>query len=324
MSSSSPGAAAGSDFDPPPDPATTLNDLLHRRLILILGKGGVGRTSVCRAFGAVAAGRDLRTLVIETDPRTPIAAAHGAKSTFKPSQAAPHLWLMQLDRQASLEEYLGFVVARPILRAVFASSLYQCFVHAAPALRELMMIGKVYHEVERRAAPRWDLVVVDLPASGQALSMIGMPFAARETFANNLVGREAGEVARLLRDREKCAILVVTTADALALTETLEIHRRLEGWGLATAAVVFNRLTAARFEAGDIARMVERGTAGHRMRHLDDLAAIARAELRRRVRERRALGILKRQIGAPILQLEEERGSGAVVAERLAARLANS
>jgi arsenite-transporting ATPase len=289
----------------------------------VLGKGGVGRTIICRALGIVASRRGLRTLIIETDPGTPIAAACGVKSSFKPIQAEGHLWLMHLDRQDSLEEYLGFVVARPILRAVFASSLYQCFVHAAPALRELMMIGKVYHEVERRAAPCWDLVVVDLPASGQALSMIGMPFAARETFANNLVGREADDVARLLRDREKCAMVVVTTAEALALAETLEIRRRLAGWGITTAAIIFNRLTAARFEAADIVQMVARGKA-ERIRHTEDLAAIAQVELRRRVRERRALGIVKRQIAAPLLRLEEVRGSSHELAERLIEKFASS
>ncbi|MGH7838022.1 MAG: ArsA family ATPase, partial [Candidatus Binataceae bacterium] len=283
----------------------TLDELLRRRLVQVLGKGGVGRTSVAAAIAIAAAKRGRRTLVIETDPRTPIAAQHGLRASFQTAPAAPNLWLMLLDRQASLEEYLGFVVARPLLRAVFASALYQYFVHAAPALRELMMMGKIYHEVERRGAPPWDLVVADLPASGQALGMIGTPLAARETFGGNLVGREAAEVARLFRDANKCAMILVTTAEPLALTETLEIHRQLAAWQITTGAIVFNRMTAAAFTGVDIARMMERGSRERTLKHLEDLAAIARAELQRRTRQRRALGILKRQIGAPIVQLEE-------------------
>src|ERR1700736_5563574 len=126
---------------------------------------------------------------------------------------------MVLDRQQSLEEYLGFVVARPLLRAVFASTFYQLFVHAAPALRELMVMGKIFHEIERRPAStgRWDLVVVDLPATGQAIGMLSMPFAAQHTFGGNLVGREARAVGEFFRDRAKCAIVVVTSAQQLAI-----------------------------------------------------------------------------------------------------------
>ena len=227
---------------------------------------------------------------------------------------------MLLDRQQSLEEYLGFVVARPLLRAVFASSLYQRFVHAAPAVRELMMMGKIYHEIERRAAPHWELVVVDLPASGQALSMIGMPLVAREAFGGHLVGREAAEVAALLRDAEKCAMIAVTTGEPLALGETLEIHRRLSAWQITTAAIVFNRVSAAAFATADIARMVECRTRHQELGHLEELAAIARPALQRRTRERRALGILQRRIGAPIVQLEETR---VLDSQTLAARLAD-
>ena len=231
---------------------------------------------------------------------------------------------MTLGGQESLEDYLSFVVPRIVLRAVFASSIYQYFVHAAPALRELTMMGKVYHEIERRALPLkpWDLVVFDAPASGQALSMIGTPFAARETFGESVVGREAQNIARLLSDRRKCAMVAVTTAEALALTETLEVNRTLATLGIATAAVFFNRTSAAAFEAGDIARLVRRGARTKELQQLDKLAAIARAELQRRTRERRALAILRRQLECEVIEIAEGRGqSGAALTDRLAAAM---
>jgi anion-transporting ArsA/GET3 family ATPase len=291
-------------------------------VIALLGKGGAGRTSVAAGLALTAAGRAKRTLVMETDPRAPIAAAYDQPPSFKPRQLTANLWSMLLDRQQSLEEYLSFVVARPILRAVFASSLYQYFVHAAPAVRELMMMGKVYHEIERRppAEPRWDLIVVDLPASGQALGMIAMPFAARETFGNNLVGREAEEVGRFFRDRAKCAMVIVTSVDQLAITESLEIHRKLAALELTTAAVIFNRLSRATFDAAEVTRMFEREAV---LAFREEFKALARADLHRRFRERRALGILQRSIGAPIIQLGEYRGrSGTALATSLAGQLA--
>jgi anion-transporting ArsA/GET3 family ATPase len=310
---------------PPVNPCPAfIDDFLQRRVILVLGKGGVGRTSVAAAIAHCAAARGMRALIMETDSRAPIAAAYGHESNFRPKELASHLWAMLLERQASLEEYLSFVVARPILRAVFASSLYQYFVHAAPAVRELLMVGKIYHEVERRpvSLPRWDLLVVDLPASGQSLSMLGMPFAARETFGDNLVGREALEVGRFLRDPAKCAMLVVTSADHLALTETLEIHRRLAKLAIKTGGIIFNRTSASTFEEADIAMTFGKMSAHGSSPTFANLIAMARAELQRRQRDRRAFGLLKRQVGVPVVRLTEERETSVIaLATRLAAQL---
>lgn len=297
-----------------------LDGLLSRRVITLLGKGGVGRTSVGAALSMLAARRGMRTLVMETDPQAPIAASYGIRAGFAPSELAPNLWAMFLGGRESLEDYLGKVVPRPLLRAVLASSLYNYFVRAAPAVRELTMMGKVYHEIVRRARsePRWDIIVLDAPASGQSLSMLRMPFAAHETFGASVVGREAAEVADFFRDSTLCANVAVTTAEPLAIAETLELNRELEKLALKTAAVIFNRVSLAAFEAADIMRMVRRGARTAMLGHLGDLAEIARAELRRRNRERRALDILRRQIEAPVIQLRDRRG---LVGRALAAEL---
>jgi anion-transporting ArsA/GET3 family ATPase len=301
-----------------------LDELLKRRVIALMGKGGVGRTSVGAALAVIAAGRGMRTLVMETDPRTPIADSYGARASFAPIELAPNLWAMFLGGQESLEDYLGMVVPRPLLRAVFASSLYQYFVQAAPAVRELTMMGKIYHEIVRRprSQPRWDIIIFDAPASGQALSMLRMPFAAGETFGASMVGREAADVARFFRDGTLCAMVAVTTAEPLAIAETLELSRELEKLALKTAAVVFNRVSPAEFETADIMRMMRRVRRTLAGEHLDYLAEIARAELRRRNRERRALEIVRRQIEAPTIELRERRGlAGRALVAKLAGQL---
>ena len=267
----------------------------------------------------------MNTLVMETDPQRPIAASYGQMPGLEPVALRHRLWSLFLGGQESLEDYLGMVVSRSILRAVFASKLYQYFVNAAPALRELTMMGKIYHEIERRPKnkPPWDVIMVDAPASGQALGMVKMPFVAHETFGGGIVGREAGEVARFFRDPRKCAMVLVTTADALALSESLEIYHALEHLQLAIAAVVFNRASAGTFDAEDITRMIARGSRNARLKHADELAEIARADLRRRNKERRALDIIQRQIAAPVARFTEHLDcSGRSLGAALAAELA--
>jgi anion-transporting ArsA/GET3 family ATPase len=300
-----------------------IDELLARRLIVVLGKGGVGRTTISAALATLAARRGLRTLLIEADLRAPIAAIYGKTSALKPVELETNLFAMTLGGQESLEEYLSFVVPAPILRMVFASAFYQYFVHAAPALRELTMMGKVYHEIERRVAPLepWRIVIFDAPASGQALSMIRTPFAARETFGESVVGREARNIARLLADPAKCAMVAVTTAESLAITETLELRRTLAASSIATAAIFFNRVSPATFAAGDIARMQKRGAALPGLKHLDTLVEIARADLKRRTRERRALALMRRQVQCDVIEVAEHPGfAGRRLADLIAER----
>ncbi|HJU10166.1 MAG TPA: ArsA-related P-loop ATPase [Candidatus Binataceae bacterium] len=299
----------------------SIDDLLGHRVIVVLGKGGVGRTSIAIALALCGSGHGMRTRIIETDPQRPISAGYGQKPGLEPVELEPRLWSLFLGGQESLEDYLGLVVPRPILHAVFATSLYQYFVNAAPAVRELTMMGKIYHEIERRPKdkPPWDVIVVDAPASGQALAMVKMPFVARETFGGGMVGSEAGEVAAFFRDHAKCAMIVVTTAETLAISETLEIHHALENLQLSTEAVLLNRASTGSFEAVDVTRMITRASRNLRLRHVNDLAEIARADLRRRNHERRALGIIHRQIKAPALSLKEHRD---LFGRRLGAALA--
>ncbi len=153
---------------------------------------------------------------------------------------------MVLDGAHQLEEYLSTVVpSRALLKAVVNSGAYRYFVDAAPGLRELIMIGKIYHELEYRPpSPPWDLVVLDAPATGQALSVLRMPLAARETFGAGIVGRTAANVSELLRDPARCGVVLVTSPEPFAVSETLETHAALRGLGLEVAAVIFNRTRA--------------------------------------------------------------------------------
>jgi anion-transporting ArsA/GET3 family ATPase len=298
-----------------------VNHLLEHRVIFVLGKGGVGRSSVSAALTAYASHAGKRTLLMEADFRTPVARGYSVEPGYEPVALAPNLWGMALGGQESLEEYLSLVVPRPILRAIFSSTLYQYFVQAAPAVRELTMMGKVFHEIERRPVnePSWGVIVFDAPASGQALSMLGMPFAARDSFGDSVVGREAQNIARFFRTPNLCAFVAVTTAEPLAVAETLQLNRELRKLGLGPMAVVLNRVSAANFDNADVGRMVRRGAAASKFTHIEEIAEIARKELRRRTRERRALGILQRRVEGPVLRIEERRGlSGRELAEALA------
>jgi anion-transporting ArsA/GET3 family ATPase len=303
-----------------------LNEILARRVLIVLGKGGVGKSTLSAAIAKVATLSGARALIMECDGRAPLAATFGVASSFVPVQVAHDLSLMTLDGRAALEEYLRLVVpGRMLLKAVFASRLYQFFVQTAPGLRELMMLGKVFYDAGRTdaKAPARNIIIVDAPASGQAMSLLKMPAAARSTFGDSVVGKEASNISKMLRDRGNCAIVQVTTADSLSISETIETHAQLSSIDLAPAAVLFNRMPPAEFDADDISALVNRRGPHMRKKDLAHLAELARSELNRVAEARKAIAKIRTATGGSVLEIAEHGGiSGIELIDRIAAELA--
>ena len=224
---------------------------MERRLHFVVGKGGVGKSTVAAALAIAAARRGERVLAIElgepaglcrifaTIPASPgaIATADGVSIAF-------------FDGASALAEYLALHAGR-IARAIVEHPLYRAFVGAAPGVRELMAIGKIRDEFALQH--RWDVVVVDAGASGHALEHLRMPAATSDAFASGRVHREAEANAALLRDRARCAIHVVAVPERMALREGVQTIGALRELDLATGAFVVNRCIPRAPEAANSA-----------------------------------------------------------------------
>ena len=122
--------------------------LLERRLHFVVGKGGVGKTTVAAALALTLARRGRRTLAVEMEPGGRLAALLGR-------EADPRLYVLHVDGRAALEEYLSLVIpVKRLLATVFQSKVYQYFVAAAPGLKELMTVGKIWYEATRKEGGR--------------------------------------------------------------------------------------------------------------------------------------------------------------------------
>jgi anion-transporting ArsA/GET3 family ATPase len=138
---------------------------------------------------------------------------------------------------------------------VITSKLYHHFVAAAPGLRELMTVGKIWYEEQlvQGGRRKWDAIVVDAPATGHGLQYLRMPSAAAEAFGPGLVRREAKRVTELLRDPLRTVVCPVATAEEMPVNETIEMYTRLRDELAMPLGVLFvNRVHDAPLSPADV------------------------------------------------------------------------
>ena len=142
-----------------------LDRLLNHKLVVVSGKGGVGKTTVSLALGLLAAERGKRTLIAEINSEEQIAhLLERAPANYHESGILPNLWSMNIQTKKAFEEYvLARLKFRSLYKAVFENKLVRYFIDATPGLSDLMCIGKVYELVKS-----YDLVIVDAPATGHS------------------------------------------------------------------------------------------------------------------------------------------------------------
>jgi len=189
------------------------------------------------------------------------------------------------------------------------------------------MLGKIFYDAGQKdpKLPARNIIVVDAPASGQAISLLKMPTAARSTFGDSIVGKEASNISKMLRDQRNCAIIQVTTADSLSISETIETHTQLTSLHLAPAAVLFNRMPPFEFDADDISALTSRRGPQMRKKDLEHLAELAKSELNRAAEARKAIAKIRRETGGPVLEIPEHSGiSGIELIDHIAADLARN
>lgn len=195
--------------------------MLEKRLLIVSGKGGVGKSAVTAALSLAAQRHGLRVLAMEMAGSGGLSAHFSTGPLeFEPREIRPGLHAMRMDRSDALLEFLSVQLSmKSVSRFGTMARAFDALATTAPGIREILTIGKAVWEVN---ADRWDVVVADGPPTGQIGSFLRAPKTIKELVPSGRIREEADMMADLLSDDEKTRTVLVTLPEELPTTETME------------------------------------------------------------------------------------------------------
>jgi hypothetical protein len=293
-----------------------LAGLLQRRLLIVSGKGGTGKTSVSAALALLAARAGIRVAAVELGdetllPRLLVAAvpAGGGEARAEPQPLGGLLHHLRIAPAFALTEYLESQLRAPrVARAIVGHPGIQRLLDAAPGWRDLIALGKLWNLTTREAGgrPVWPLLIVDAPATGHGLSLLSGPAAVTELVRSGPLRRHLDAVLALLRDPARTLLLPIALAEELPVKEVLELREGVRALGVATGPVIANALEPA-FPGGieallaSVARL--RAAAPSPLLEPSALRALLEQWRARRALQERHLAALRQATGEAVLEL---------------------
>jgi anion-transporting ArsA/GET3 family ATPase len=289
--------------------------LLQRRLVIVTGKGGTGKTTVAAALAVAAAQRGLRVLVAEvgSDSQVPRLIDPNAPAVgYEERAIAPRITAIRIDPYAALAEYLGLQIRVPgLVQRVVRNQAFHQLLQASPGWRELITLGKVWHLEQMRdaRAPRYDRIVVDAPATGHGVTLLDVPRVVVSTVRAGPLRHHTERVEALLADPQRTLLLPVSLAEELPCRETASLVERVRsGLSVHVDRVIVNGVHDAPFPdtLADLPARLERLPESLAFEALPPPRALARCARylhERHLLNRQYLGEIARSTRLPVVAL---------------------
>jgi len=279
-------------------------------VLIVAGKGGVGKTTVSAALACLASRHGLSTLILEIEGTSGLAAAFGQddRLSYEESVLRPavdghgEIRARTLTPDDALIEYLKDHGMGRISKRLTHSGALDVVATAVPGIRDILVLGKV-KGLERAAAA--DLIVLDAPAAGHAVSFLMSARGLLDAARVGPIQSQATEVIALLTDPKRSQVLLVTLPEETPVNEVVDTAFQLEDRvGVKLAGVVVNGLYAT-VEGLDTDPVDAAASAGASLRpgEADTLRAAARFRLDRQRLQEEQVGRLTGRLPLPQLRV---------------------
>jgi anion-transporting ArsA/GET3 family ATPase len=233
--------------------------LLEKRLVFVTGKGGVGKTTVSACLALIAARAGKRVIVCEVGEQMRLPGAFGHRGEqYAEVEIHEGIHSISIDPEHAMREYLSDQVGQTMSGLMTRSRIFTYLAAAAPGMKELLTIGKVWDlaqlDQRRTGDTPYDLVIMDAPATGHGLGMLRTPRTFRDVAVVGPISRQAGTIDAFLSDPALTSVVAVAAPEEMPVNETVEFLGALrEEMAMEPDAVVVNGVYPERFRDADIA-----------------------------------------------------------------------
>jgi anion-transporting ArsA/GET3 family ATPase len=281
------------------------------RVVIVAGKGGVGKTTVSAALARAAARQGMSALIIEVEGKSGLATLFGqpafdySEVVLSPGggpDGSADVSARTLTPDDALIEYLQDHGMSRISKRLASSGAVDMVATAAPGIKDILILGKVKQLEQRRGA---DLIVLDAPAAGHAISFLRSARGLLDAVKVGPINTQARDVLDLLTDPARCQVMLVTLPEETPVNELIETAYSLEDEvGVSLGPVVVNgRYPELAGLGADPVEAAERAGAALRPGEADSLAAAARFRAQRMELQRDQVARLADQLPLPQLVL---------------------
>lgn len=287
--------------------------IFDKRLLFVMGKGGVGKSFVASLLAHLALRQGKRVLLVQINTEDKIAGYLGtAKADEDIRQMLPNLYGVNINPEAAMKEYVLLQVKLEIIyKLVFQNRAVKYFLRAVPALNDLVILGKIYYHVnqvnEKTGNPLYDIVIVDAPPTGHGLFLLRLPFVMISAVRGGPVRKEAQGMLNMLQNPELTNALLVSLPEEMPASETKEMYETIRDelhipmGGLFINQIAPCHLTNPDIEMLDKLKQTEL-TNDKGFRELCDIIDIQRARYRM---GKKYIDELKSEIQLPSVEIEQ-------------------
>ena len=282
----------------PPEQKSPLQSLTATNVVIVAGKGGVGKTTVTAVIARAASRDGRRVLAIELDGKPTLRQLLDVDSSDGESEpGAGRIDVVHISAADALDEYLREHGFARIAKRLNKTGVIDMVGTAAPGIDDVVVLGKV-KSFERSGD--YDLIVVDGPAAGHAMTFLTSATGLANAVSSGPVRTQSDEVIELLTDVERCQVVLVTLPETTPVNEVVETAYALEDdVGIQLGPIVVNGVdTGVELPSGRATKKASRGLDAPTRKLLTDATAFRRS---RRAMERTETARLSAEL--PLAQM---------------------